>query len=125
MLLSELAQYLGNVEAAVLNIQSAHVERYEEEVLSSDRINLRIRIRFAKGYLLEMNEAVIVENGQVSHLGYRYHFQDQNNLLVFRYDDTPHFPNLPSFPHHKHTPTAVEAVQKPSIIEVINEAAGF
>lgn len=122
MLLNELAQYLGNVETAVRGIQNANVERYEEEILSSDRINLRIRIRFANGYLLEMNEAVIVENGQISHLGYRYHFQDQNNRLVFRYDDTPHFPNIPSFPHHKHTPIAVEAARKPSIIEVINEA---
>ncbi len=43
-------------------IQNAHVERYYEvEILSSDRINLRIRIRFANGCLLEMNEAVIVE----------------------------------------------------------------
>ena len=125
MLLNELTQYLGNVEAAVRVIQNANIERYEEEILSSDRVNLRIRIRFAKGYLLEMNEAVIVENGQISHLGYRYHFQDQNNRLVFRYDDTPQFPNLPSFPRHKHTPIAVEAAQKPSIIEVINEATGF
>jgi hypothetical protein len=125
MLLNELAQYLASVEAAVRDIQNANVERYEEEVLLSDRINLRIRIRFAKGYLLEMNEAVIVETGQISHLGYRYHFQDQNNRLVFRYDDTSHFLNLPSFPHHKHTPIAVEAAQKPSIIEAINEAAGF
>ncbi len=125
MLLNELAQYLGNVETAVRGIQNANVERYEEEILSSDRINLRIRIRFAKGYLLEMNEAVIVENGQISHLGYRYHFQDQNNRLIFRYDDTPHFPNLPFFPHHKHTPIAVEAARQPSIIEVINEASGF
>jgi hypothetical protein len=76
MLLNELAQYLGNIENAVRGIQNANVERYEEEILSYDRINLRIRIRFASGYLLEMNEAVIVENGQLSHLGYRYHFQD-------------------------------------------------
>jgi hypothetical protein len=45
--------------------------------------------------------------------------------FIFRYDDTPHFPNLPSFPHHKHTPTAVQAAQKPSIIEAINEATGL
>ncbi len=125
MLLNELAQYLGDIENAVRRIQNANVERYEEEILSYDRINLRIRIRFANGYLLEMNEAVIVENGQVSHLGYRYHFQDQDNRLVFRYDDAPHFPNLPSFPHHKHTPITVEAAQKPSIIEVINAAIGY
>ncbi|MGH7599334.1 MAG: hypothetical protein ACREOI_23495 [bacterium] len=63
MLLNELAQYLGSVEAAVRGIQNANVERYEEEILS--------------------------------------------------------------FPYHKHTPIGVESAQKPSIIEVINEATDF
>nr|WP_253881088.1 MULTISPECIES: DUF6516 family protein [Microcystis] len=38
-------------------------------------------------------------------LDYRYHFQDEQNNLVFRYDSTPHFPNLSTFPHHKHLST--------------------
>ncbi|MGH7450872.1 MAG: toxin TumE [bacterium] len=80
---------------------------------------------FCKRVSLGNERGAIVENGQVSHLGYRYHFQDQNNRFVFRYDDTPHFPNLPFFPYHKHTPIGVESAQKPSIIEVINEATYF
>jgi len=65
MLLNELAQYLSKVEIAVRGIENGHIERYEEEILSLDRANLRVRIRFANGSLLEMNEAVVVENGQV------------------------------------------------------------
>lgn len=122
MLLDLLARYLGDVEATVRGIEGAYVERYEEEILATDRMNLRIRVRFESGYLLELNEAVIIETEHIRHLGYRYHLQDRQNNLIFRYDNTPHFPKMESFPHHKHLPGKVIAVQQPSILEVIEEA---
>ncbi len=88
-------------------------------------MNLRIRVRFPSGHMLELNEAVIVEEGQFMHLGYRYHFQDKQNNLVFRYDNTPHFPGVESFPHHKHLPDKASGAEKPSILNVIQEARQF
>lgn len=111
------------MEAAVGKLKEVYVERYQEEILADDRANLRIRIRFAKGYLLEINEAVVVETGTIRHLGYRYHLQNERNELIFRYDNTPHFPNLKSFPHHKHMETGVLDCEKPSIPRVLEEAA--
>lgn len=125
MLLNELAQYLNAIETAVRGLEEAYIEKYEEEIISFDRINLRIRIRFSSGNLLELNEAITLENQQVNHLSYRYHFQNWENKLIFRYDNTPHFPNLSSFPHHKHTVTQVHAISKPSIVEAIVEAVAL
>ena len=122
MLHEALGQYLDAVESALCQIEHVHVERYEEEILASDRVNLRIRVRFATGHLLELNEAVIVDGESLKHLDYRYHFQDDQNRLVFRYDCTPHFPELPTFPHHKHLPGNVIAAGKPSILDVVEEA---
>jgi hypothetical protein len=57
------------------------------------------------------------------HLGYRYPFQDHQNNLIFRYDNTPHFPDVKSFPHHKHNPDKVVTVdEEPSIPLIIEEA---
>jgi len=122
MLFDFLSQYLGDVEAAVRKLKGVYVERYEEEIVAANRVNLRIRVRFLSGYMLEVNEAVIGEAGHVRHLGYRYHFQDGQNNLVFRYDNTPHFPGLENFPHHKHLPDKVAAAEQPSILKVIEEA---
>ena len=72
--------------------------------------------------MLEFNEAVIGETVKLIHLGYRYHFQDKKNKLVFRYDNTPHFPKLEGAPHHKHLPDKVAGVAKPSIFKIIEEA---
>ena len=75
MLLDEMIKYLKDVEIAVRGLVNSYVERYEEEVLAENRVNLRIRIRFAGGHLLELNEAIIVEEGHIRHISYRYHFQ--------------------------------------------------
>jgi len=61
MLLDFLSRYLRDVKAAVGKLEGAYIERYEEEILASNRVNLRIRIRFQTGHLLELNEAAIVE----------------------------------------------------------------
>ena len=52
MLLDFLSRYLKEVEATVRQAEDAYVERYEEEIVAADRVNLRIRVRFRKGQLL-------------------------------------------------------------------------
>ena len=77
-------KYLSEVEAAFSKLSSDYIEKYEEECLTLERVNLRIGIRFPKGYMLEWNEAVIGEKGHVEHLGYRYHFHEiEGTLLTF------------------------------------------
>lgn len=125
MLLDFLSRYLRDVETAVRKLEGAYIERYEEEILAVNRVNLRIRVRFQTGHMLEVNEAVIGEADHLRHLGYRYHFQDRQNNLVFRYDNTPHFPQLETYPHHKHLYDTVIPFDHPSIIEVIEEAGSL
>ncbi len=99
------------------------MESYQEELLTPRRANLRIRVRFADGRLLEINEAVVVEGETLCHLDYRYHCQDADSALIFRYDSTPHFPQLPGFPYHKHLPDLTMPAQRPQIAEVLAEVA--
>ncbi len=83
MLLNFLSKYLSEVEVTVRKLEGAYVERYEEEIVAVNRVNLRIRVRFQNGHMLELNEAIIGEAGRPSCLGYRYHFQDEKNNLIF------------------------------------------
>ena len=122
MLHDFISKYLSDIEKALRRLENAYVECYEEEILSYSRVNLRIRVRFLNNLLLEINEAIIIEAGEIRHLGYRYHFQGPQNNLLFRYDNTPHFPNLASFPHHKHLESGVIASDQPSVLDVIKEA---
>ncbi|MDZ7961177.1 MAG: DUF6516 family protein [Aulosira sp. DedQUE10] len=122
MLPKVLSDYLNQVEQAILQCRNVYVERYEEEILTPKRANLRIRLRLNQICVLEMHEAIVVTDSKLEFLDYRYHFQDEQNRLIFRYDSTPHFPNLPNFPHHKHLPDEVIASEKPEITQVLKEA---
>jgi len=68
MLLNHLSKYLESVERAIRKLEGAYVERYEEEILTVNRINLRIRIRFQTGHMLELNEAISGKKNQIMHM---------------------------------------------------------
>jgi hypothetical protein len=119
---SLLAEYLKTVEAVLGALREAYVEHYLEELLTPVRANLRIRVRFENGRLLEINEAMVVDGNVLKHLDYRYHCQNAENQLVFRYDSAPHFPDLPTFPHHKHLPESILAAERPEVSRVLTEA---
>lgn len=116
-----LEQYLSEIEAKVEKIP-VYVEQYQEQILTESRVNLRLRLRFETRHLLAINEAVGIDGNELIWLGYRYHFQDENNMLIFRYDDTPHFPDLDTFPHHKHWYDDAVASQRPAVTAVFEEA---
>ena len=122
MLHEKLAAYLELIEKTIDGLENVDIEHYSEERISQSDVILSIRIRFSSHALLELNEAVFVENDSLKHRKYRYHFQNGQHRLVFRYDSAPHFPELPTFPHHKHLPNATIASTKPSIIAAIKEA---
>ena len=54
-------------------------------------------------------------------LRYVYHYQNASGEVIFRYDNAPHHPNLPTHPHHKHIGSAVEPSQDPDLSEVLHE----
>jgi len=97
-----LSDYLSEIDAAFQALKACHFEKYEEELLGSERANLRVRARFAAGHLLEVNEAITIVSGGIAHLSYRYHFQDKTTPSFF---DTTTRLISPSLKHFQTTST--------------------
>ena len=121
----QLAEYLAGVEAIIDAMQGLCVDRYVEELFTPQRAKVRLCVRFSNGCRLDVNEAVLVEHDALQHLDYRYHCQDADGNLIFRYDSTPHFPELPTFPHHKHCSDRVVSSPRPSLAQVFSEASSI
>ena len=120
-----LVAYFESIEQRLLALPNLYVEQFLGTIVSPERANLKLRIRLQTKYLLAVSEALLVVRRQITQVDYRYHFQDENNQLIFRYDSTPHFPDLASFPHHKHLPDEVIAVDKPKLTEILQEASRY
>jgi hypothetical protein len=87
---------------------------------------IRASIYFLDGSLLHLREFIDVEYGSERYM-YAYHYQRSDGVLVFRYDNTPHFPHLSTFPHHKHegSEAHVVAAAPVDLETVLAEIWGF
>jgi len=50
---------------------------------------------------------------------YSFHWQDENNKLKIRWDNSPHYPEQISFPHHKHLPDRLAESREITLKEVL------
>ena len=70
---------------------------------------------------LHFKEFVDGSEGFIDKVAYSYHFQDQFNQLVFRYDNAKHKPLL-AFVEHKHCADGILNAPAPNLQQVIQEA---
>ena len=88
---------------------------------------LRARLALADGSQLEFSEYMQRSSaGAIVVITYSYHWADANNQLITRWDNTPHFPDLPGFPDHIHDGATGQVTpgQPMSIFTVLDAVAG-
>jgi hypothetical protein len=88
--------------------------------------HLRARLVISDGSMLEFSEYVQRSpDGQIDVVTYSYHWADADGNLIRRWDNTPHFPDPPGFPHHIHdgSTDSVAAGKLVSIFLILDEIA--
>jgi Family of unknown function (DUF6516) len=88
--------------------------------------HLRARLNLDDASQLEFSEYVQCSPaGEITVITYSYHWADASDQLIKRWDNTPHFPELPGFPDHIHDGATgqVASGQPMSIFAVLDEIA--
>ncbi len=77
--------------------------RILKQVNRSKNGHLRAHATFSDDSQLEFSEFV-EQNAEeeIELVTYSHHWSDRNDILIRRWDNTPHFPKLRNFPHHVH-----------------------
>ena len=124
-MIPKLNRYLDRIYTTVHSRTDIEVESFEfidRSDYPEQTSKLFIKLRFLDGSLLIVEEALkAVRKSAFVKIRYRYHYQRADGTLVFRYDNAPHHPGLPNFPHHKHIGERVEPAQPPDLSEVLKE----
>jgi hypothetical protein len=111
---SVIKQYFEDIELRFL--ESPIVIRYENirrEVAFNDG-KIRIKAYLVDGGVFEMFEYVTDTAGIINIKKYSFHWQDRNGSLLRRWDNAPHYPDLPGAPHHVHLDENIaQGVQPP------------
>ena len=69
---------------------------------------IRGTVYFVDGSLLHLREFVNMQPDAERYM-YVYHYQRRDGTLVFRYDNSPHFPALSTYPHQRHDRSLLQA----------------
>ena len=86
--------------------------------------HMRARLTLTDGSWLEFSEYVRRRaKDEIAVVTYSYHWADVHNHLIRRWDNTPHFPDVPNFPYHVHerSDDAVAPSKPMSIFVVLDE----
>ncbi|MBM3180979.1 MAG: hypothetical protein FJZ86_11565 [Chloroflexi bacterium] len=111
-------QYVSGILALsrIVKSQDVHTEKR-----TSTEGFLRGDVFFKDGSRLHFRELVTTDP-RVQRVSYTYHYMRADETLIFRYDDSDHFPKLPSAPDHKHVgENDVVAANAPDLQSVLKE----
>src|SRR5262245_35038179 len=113
--------YLDEVEQTFLLspiVRSMHVREREERLCEGF---IRLRAVLSNGDLLEAFEFVVATPDALQTLTYRIHWQQGDGRLKRRWDNAPHYKDVPTFPHHVHVGLAdrVESSDPMSIVKIL------
>lgn len=116
-----LYQYLVRLEAMLRSRQDIEVARLQVDVVTIG-VKFSSELRFYDGSQLSVVEQLEPVGKQTyQRVAYKFHYQNPNGELIFRYDNSPHYPHLSTFPAHKHVGATVVAAEPPDLSDVLAE----
>lgn len=118
-----IEEYFESVRALLQNLSLSKLPQVEYDYRDKETGFIKGDLVFKDGSRLHFREFVQVKRGQpVNCYMYVFQYMGADGLLIFRYDDTKHFPHLSTTPHHKHIgENDVIAANAPDLESVLKE----
>ncbi len=114
-----ITRYFRSVENQLFSTPCLVSLDFHSEIIDTNFGYFKATLSFYNNSKLFLFELVEIINERPIIEKYRYHYQDANEKLVFRWDNAPHFPKMKSFPHHLHLGNKVRESEQPSIQTVL------
>ena len=108
--MKDAADYLAHIRALIIRDPKVRHWRVVREEVEGDLGLFRYRLVLRDGGELEMFERFQVVKGDVEVTKYSFHWQDAGGRLRKRWDNAPHYPDIPTHPHHVHDSGEMDAV---------------
>jgi hypothetical protein len=116
-----LWSYLARLEDTIRSRKDITIESLTIVNRVFDAV-FKAKLRFLDDSHLVIGEDIeAVGQHGIRRISFLFHYQRANGSLVFRYDNSPHYPQLSTFPSHKHTEADVVAADPPALTDVLNE----
>lgn len=94
-------------------IRSLQVFLYEKE---GESFRFKAELRFRDESKIHIKEYFFTDGERK----YAYHWADRHGVLICRWDNATHWPEISTFPHHKHTSGEVHESTETSLADVLD-----
>ncbi len=120
---STLQHYFDTIEARLLQSDAIIGCQIMRKAVSPMDGKIRVKASLREGGTLECFEYVIVREDKIQLSKYSYHWQNADGTLKRRWDNAPHYINLPNAPHHIHEASGLvhENMEIPNFFAIIDE----
>ncbi|RLD61705.1 MAG: hypothetical protein DRJ05_01995 [Bacteroidetes bacterium] len=97
------------------------VRQKSEKIKTDDNFGVfKGSLYFEYGRLEFIEVIKIVSNIPIK-TKYKYHYLADNNVMIFRYDNVKHHPQVVTYPHHKHIPDEIIPCDEPNFLVILTE----
>lgn len=120
-----IEDYFELVESLLRQSPIVRAQDVQFDKRTSTRGYIRGNVFFKDSSMLHFREFISTGNN-TERFVYVYYYQNANGGMVFRYDNSEHYPELSSAPHHKHTNDGhVVPSDPPDLQSVLREIEGL
>ena len=111
--------YFWQIEKTINEFPNIRFSSLTKKIYNATQGYISGSITFDNEHRLDFVE---VKNTDIEpKIKYRYHYMDENNKMIFRYDNAPHHSEVQTFPHHKHELDEISSSKEPNLYDVLLE----
>lgn len=121
-----IQKFVSEIEKSIDSssiVLSSNIQKY----FSPDEktVYLKSYITIIDSSILEIAIFAIESRGSLFIDKYRLHYMNDAGQMLFRYDNSPHHPEIDTYPHHKHTLDRIIPSTMPFIKDILNEISAI
>jgi hypothetical protein len=118
-----IEEYFAQIEGIVKEFPNVRFVSLTKKIYNISQGYISGSIIFENNHRLDFVEVKNVE--VLSKIKYRYHYMNDEQVMIFRYDNAPHHSNVSTFPHHKHDGENIRESAEPSLDQVLLEISRY
>lgn len=119
---------------------NSYLDRLENTILSRGDVTIddlsiartrrgaifEVEVQFHDGSrFFALEELKMRRQQSLMRIVFSFHYQQADGALIFRYENSPHYPDLSTFPSHEHIGDEVVAAGPPGLADMLRDTAAI
>jgi hypothetical protein len=116
-----IERYFSQIEKVISEFPHVRFYTLTKKIYNNSQGCISGSIIFNNNHRLDFVEVKNTDLDQK--IKYRYHYMNERQEIIFRYDNAPHHNQISTFPHHKHENNQIKPSNEPNLDKILLEIA--